>query len=125
MGHSEMLLAVAGLSQEEVKKRTKTLADGDWSDFPPAERLAFHFAHDLAKQPWTINDDDVGRLVKTFGRHRAVDIIWYASWCNYMTRIADAFQLPLEKKNVFQRPKPPRKKAKKNKTKKKTTQKKE
>jgi hypothetical protein len=30
-----------------------------------------------------------------------VDLIWYGSWCNYMTRVADAFQLPLERDNVF------------------------
>jgi hypothetical protein len=101
MGHSEMLLAVAGLSEKEVKQRTKKLADGDWSDFPAAERLAFKFAHKIASQPWAVGDADVGQLVKTFGRHRAVDIIWYCSWCNYMTRVADAFQLQLESKNVF------------------------
>jgi hypothetical protein len=26
------------------------------------------------------------------------------SWCNYMTRVADAFQLPLERDNVFAAP---------------------
>ena len=31
-------------------------------------------------------------LVEVFGRERAVDLIWYVSWCNYMTRVADAFQ---------------------------------
>jgi len=36
-----------------------------------------------------------------FGRERTVDLIYYIAWCNYMTRIADAFQLPLEKENVF------------------------
>jgi hypothetical protein len=30
-----------------------------------------------------------------------VDLIWYAGRCNYMTRVADAFQLPLERDNVF------------------------
>lgn len=101
MGHSEMLLAVAGLSKDEVKQRTKKLADGDWSDFPPAERFAYRFVHTLAKQPWAINDEDVNKLKQTFGEHRAIDIIWYGAWCNYMTRVADAFQLQLESSNVF------------------------
>jgi|GEM_PF-6161382 len=39
-----------------------------------------------------------------FGEIRTVDLIWYTCWCNYMTRIADAFQLPLEKENVFTPP---------------------
>jgi hypothetical protein len=96
-----MLLAVAGLSEADVKKQTKKLADGDWSDFPPAEGLAFKFAHKIAGRPWAVNNADVQQLVKTFGEHRAIDVIWYCSWCNYMTRVADAFQLQLESKNVF------------------------
>jgi hypothetical protein len=107
MGHSEMLLAVAGLSEEEVKQRTEKLAAGDWSVFPPAERLAYRFAHKLAREPWAVTDGDVKELVDTFGPHRAVDVIWYASWCNYMTRVADGLQLQLEKENVFGRPAPP------------------
>ncbi len=99
-----MLLAVAGLGQDEIEKRTSMLADGDWSDFSPAEALAFSFAYKLTKTPAKVSDEDVGELVATFGKHRAVDLIWYISWCNYMTRIADAFQLPLERENVFAAP---------------------
>lgn len=101
-----MLLAVAGLSEKEVKQRTQQLAEGDWSDFAPAERLAFRFAHDLTTQPWAVNDSDVQTLVETFGAHRAMDLIWYAAWCNYMTRVADAFQLQLESENVFEEKQP-------------------
>ena len=104
MGHSEMLLAVAGLKAEEIKQRTQKLATGDWSDFAPAEAMAFSFAHKLAKEPSAVSDQDIKGLVETFGEHRAVDLIWYTCWCNYMTRVADAFQLPLEKDNVFAEP---------------------
>jgi alkylhydroperoxidase family enzyme len=104
MGHSEMLLAVAGLQAERIKELTRQLADGDWSEFPPAEALAFSFAWKLTKHPADVSDDDVKELVDTFGKERAVDIIWYISWCNYMTRVADAFQLPLEQENVFAEP---------------------
>jgi hypothetical protein len=106
MGHSEMLLAVAGLKADEIKQRAKKLAKGDWSEFPPAEAQAFAFAYQLTKRPSSLSDKDVQELVATFGPHRAVDVIWYASWCNYMTRVADAFQLPLERENVFARPAP-------------------
>ena len=105
MGHSEMLLAVAGMSADEVKKHTKKLADGDWSAFSPAEQLAFRFAHKITREPWAVTPKDVEALSETFGRHGAIDLIWYAAWCNYMTRVADAFQLPLERDNVFARPK--------------------
>jgi alkylhydroperoxidase family enzyme len=101
MGHSEMLLAVAGLKEEEVVQRVHKLATGDWSDFPPAERVAFAFAAKLAKEPAAVSDKDVQGLVETFGRHRTVDLIWYSAWCNYMTRVADAYQVPLERDNVF------------------------
>jgi hypothetical protein len=105
MGHSEMLLAVAGLEHDEIKKRTSKLAEGDWSLFPPAERLAYHFCHKLASQPARLTDSDLNGLIDTFGRVRALDLIWYGAWCNYMTRVADAFQLTLERDNVFARPK--------------------
>jgi hypothetical protein len=104
MGHCEMLLAVAGLPADEIKQRTQKLASGDWSDFPPAEAQAFSFAYKLAKHPADVSDNDVAELTATFGKHRAVDVIWYSAWCNYMTRVADAFQLPLEPENVFAEP---------------------
>ena len=109
MGHSEMLLAVAGLKPEEVKAVTKRLASGDWSGFPKAEQAAFGLAYKLSKEPWAITDEDRAKLIEVFGRERTVDLIWYTAWCNYMTRVADAFQLPLEKDNVFT---PPAKKEK-------------
>jgi hypothetical protein len=105
MGHSEMLLAVAGLKDDEIKQRTRKLATGDWSDFPPAEGVAFQFAYQLSREPSALVDKDVRRLIATFGRNRAIDLIWYGAWCNYMTRVADAFQLPLERDNVFAAPK--------------------
>lgn len=104
MGHSEMLLAVAGLNTEEIQRKTQLLAAGNWSDFPPAEARAFAFAYKLTKQPSTVSDDDIKGLRESFGGLRAVDVIWYSAWCNYMTRVADAFQLPLEQTNVFAKP---------------------
>ena len=101
MGHSEMLLAVAGLKDEEIKERTRKLASGDWSDFRPAERQAFQLAYRMAKEPWAVSAREVQDLTQTFGEARALDLIWYGAWGNYMTRIADAFQLPLERENIF------------------------
>ena len=104
MGHSEMLLAVAGMKADEVKKHTKELDEGDWAAFSPAERLAFRFAHKITREPWAVTAKEVEGLTDAFGRHGAIDLIWYAAWGNYMTRVADAFQLPLERDNVFARP---------------------
>jgi hypothetical protein len=102
MGHCEMLLAVAGLDEKEVHERTRRLAEGDWSGITPAERVAFRFARKQAREPWSIKKGDIDELTRHFGPERALDVIWWACRCHYMIRVADAFQLPLERENVFQ-----------------------
>lgn len=104
MGHSQMSLAVAGLNDDEIKARVKVLAGNDWSSFPAYERQAYRFAAKLTRTPAAVSEADVDELIATFGPERTVDLIWYVGWCNYMTRVADAFQLPLEKENVFAQP---------------------
>ena len=104
-----MLLAVAGLDGQAIRDRTKHLADGDWSAFPPSDRAAFAFARKLSLQPWTIDATDTAELHRQFGPDRALDVIWWACRCHYMTRVADAFQLPLERENVFGNSSPPAK----------------
>ena len=101
MGHSEMLLAVAGLTEQEIKTRALQLADGEWSEFSPSERIAFQFGKKLTAEPWAVSPADVSALVEAFGRHRALDLIWHVAWGNYMMRLADALQLPLETTNAF------------------------
>jgi alkylhydroperoxidase family enzyme len=103
MGHCEMLLAVAGLSDDQVKGLTKRLAEGDWSEWTPAERQGFLFARKLSLTPQAVGPADVRELVRQFGRERAADVVWWASRCHFMTRVADALQLPLETENVFKR----------------------
>lgn len=103
MGHTEMLLAVAGLDDKAIQERTRKLAEGDWSAFPPAQRTAFNFARKMSKEPWTVSHEDVAGLKQAFGPERALDVVWWACRCHYMTRVADAFQLPLERENVFAR----------------------
>ena len=100
MGHSEMLLAVAGMPEEEVAATTRRLA-GDLSDFPPKERAAFAFARKQAKSPPSVTAEDFDELVRHFGSQRALEVLWWSCRCHYMTCVADAFQLPLEKENVF------------------------
>ena len=101
-----MLLAVAGQTTEQIEERTRQLATGEWSKFPAAEQVAFAFARKQTQTPWAITDADVQSLVEHFGTARAADVIWWSCRCHYMTRVADAFQLPLEKENVFQAPRP-------------------
>jgi len=100
MGHVEMCLAVAGLEEYEVNGVTRRLA-GDWLDFSAAERAAFAFTRKQAQEPASVNDADLRELERHYGREGAWQVIWWASRCHYMTKVADAFQLPLEQENPF------------------------
>jgi hypothetical protein len=100
MGHSEMLLERAGLDKAEIAKRTGQLAGGDWSSFGQAERGGFTFARKLTRRPWAINACDIRRLVARLGPERALDLVWWSSRCQFVTKVAEAFQLPLEHENV-------------------------
>jgi hypothetical protein len=100
MGHVEMGLAVAGLNDGEVNDVTRRLA-GDWSALPAAERAAYAFARKQSEDPASVTADDVRELERHHGKEGAWRVIWWASRCHYMTRVADAFQLPLERENPF------------------------
>ncbi len=100
MGHVEMCLAVAGLKEESVNELTRRLA-GDWLDFSTAERAAFGFARKQARDPASVGEADLSELAAHYGSHGAWHVIWWASRCHYMTKVADAFQLPLERENPF------------------------
>jgi hypothetical protein len=108
MGHCEMLLAVAGLDKNAVAERTRLLAGEDWSSFGPADRAAYAFARKQAREPASVTNADVAGLVRHFGRGRALHVIWWTCRCHYMTTVADAFQLPLERENVFLPAAPPK-----------------
>ena len=95
-----MGLAVAGLKPEAVNETTRRLA-GDWAEFSPAERAAFVFTRKQAQDPASITDADIQELERHWGRDKAWHVIWWASRCHYMTKVADAFQLPLERENPF------------------------
>ncbi|HUG89306.1 MAG TPA: hypothetical protein VML55_00635 [Planctomycetaceae bacterium] len=99
-----MLLAVAGLSEEEIVERERRLASPDWAEFSAPERAAFAFARKQSRRPWAVDAADVRGLIERFGTERALDVIWWSCRCHYMTRVADGFQLPLERENVFERP---------------------
>jgi hypothetical protein len=101
MGHCEMLLAVAGLDDNEVTKRAGQLASADWAGVPPDERAAFAYARKMSLTPWALGEADFRLLERHFGAERAIDVVWWAARCQYMIRVADSFQLPLERENVF------------------------
>jgi alkylhydroperoxidase family enzyme len=101
MGHCEMLLEVAGLDKGAVAERTRRLASGDWSCFPPAEQRAYAYARKLTRAPWQLTKADYKRLEQDLGPDRAMATFWWLCRGLYMTRVSDGFQLPLERDNVF------------------------
>ena len=86
-------------SADEVNATTKRLA-GDWSNLSAAERAALTFTRKQAQDP-AVTDADVRELARHYGHDGAWHVIWWASRCHYMTRVADAFQFPLEQENPF------------------------
>lgn len=107
MGHAEMLLAVAGLDKLAVEGKVEILASSDWSSFSARDRAGYFFAKKVSQHPSEISDEDVKSLRQYFGPHASLDLIWHCCWCNFMTRVADAYQIPLERENVFLRPPQP------------------
>ena len=94
-----MILAVAGMSRDSVDAATCRLSVGVGGT--AEERAALAFARKQALDP-AVTDADVANLEQHFGCARAWHVIWWASRCHYMTKVADAFQFPLEEDNPFE-----------------------
>lgn len=103
MGHTMMLMEVAGMNLGEIRDHCQVLSSGDWSSFTPDQRAMLHFARRLTSNPLHVSRDDVELLRDQLGELGAVDALWHISWCNFMVRVSNAFQMPLEKRNVFWR----------------------
>ncbi len=101
MGHCEMLLEVAGLSKDDIARRTKELASNNWSSFPPAEQRAYAYAQKLTRRPWELTPTDYQTLRQDWGDEGGMATFLWLCRGLYMTRISDGFQLPLERENVF------------------------
>jgi alkylhydroperoxidase family enzyme len=101
MGHSELLLRLAGFSRSQVALRSRLLAGNDWSALPPRVRRAFTLARKLTKAPWSVSPDDIQSLKREFGPERAAAIIFWLCRASYMTTVANGFQLRLEQDNDF------------------------
>ena len=99
MGHAEMILAVAGMTPEDVDATTCRLSLG--AGATAEERAALAFARKQALDP-KVTDEDIASLERDLGRDRAWQVVWWASRCHYMTKVADAFQFPLEGENPFE-----------------------
>lgn len=61
------------------------------------------YAHQLTCDPQSVTCADFQLLVKSLGKERALDCVWWICRCHLMTKVSDAFQLALEGENVFAR----------------------
>jgi hypothetical protein len=101
MGHCEMLMQEGGLNSSQIAERTARLASGNWESFTPAEQAAFQFAYKHGNTPHAMQCSDFEALATALGPERALDCLWWSSRCHFMTKVSDAFQLQLERENVF------------------------
>ncbi len=101
MGHCEMLMEVGGLQREGIDNRTSRLSSGDWESFSQCEQASFTFAKKLTESPTQMTQADRDSVRQRLGETRALDLIWWSSRCQFMTKVSDAFQLQLETENVF------------------------
>ena len=67
----------------------------------PKERAALEFTKKQSQNPAAITVADIRELERHFGKDGAWQVVWWASRCHYMTKVADAFQFPLERENPF------------------------
>jgi len=92
MGHQEIKLAVAGLSDDEI-----AALDGDWAEFSEAERVAFAFARKLTQEPHRIEDADFDRLRKHYKDIQILEMIFSIAGNNVLNRWKDAMGFPQER----------------------------
>jgi alkylhydroperoxidase family enzyme len=91
-GEARRRLKALGQSDEAIYK-----LDGDWADFPPAERALFRVARQLAASPIVLTDDEVAEAVRAAGPRAVVQLISYTSGRSFFDRVTEAAGLQLER----------------------------
>lgn len=92
LGHQEMKLAVAGLSEDEI-----AALDGDWSQFTPARKAAFAFAKKVTNAPHTIGDADVDDLRKHYTDLQILEMVLSTAGNNSINRWKEGVGVPQSK----------------------------
>jgi len=89
----------------QARARLKTLGqsdaqiaalDGDWSEFPAADRALFTLARNLAASPVVLTDAEVARALELAGPRKVVQAITYTTHCASFDRITEVAGLPLD-----------------------------
>ena len=69
---------------------------GDWSQYDPATRAAFHLARKLTVDPARIDDADVADLRKYYDDKQVAELIHHVTECAFFDRLTEAAGLRLE-----------------------------
>ncbi|WP_337175660.1 hypothetical protein [Paludisphaera sp.] len=98
-GHQEVKLTNDGVTEDTI-----AALDGDWSEFPPAERAAFEFARKLTYEPHALADADIDRLRPHYNDLQILEILMTVSGNNATNRWTGPLAIPQEKHRVFLTP---------------------
>jgi alkylhydroperoxidase family enzyme len=91
MGHQEIKLAVAGLSEDRI-----AALDGDWAQFSPAEQAAFQFARRLTFEPHLHCDADLDALRPHYTDLQILEMAFSIAANNGTNRWKEAIGVPQE-----------------------------
>ncbi len=91
VGDAQRRLIQLGQTEQQIDQ-----LDGDWSQFPEADRVLFVVAKHLAASPVVLSDAEVGHAVETAGPAAVVQAVNYVTHRAAFNRITEAAGLPIE-----------------------------
>lgn len=92
LGHQESKLLGAGKSEDQIAS-----LDGDWSEFQPAEQVAFAFARKFSFQPYLLEDQDIIGLRNFYTDAQILEMILSMSGNNSINRWKEGVAVPQRK----------------------------
>jgi alkylhydroperoxidase family enzyme len=89
MGHQEIKLAVAGMTDDQI-----AALDCDWDQYSVAEQVAFAFACKLTHEPYRVGRADIDGLRKHYKDLQILEIIVALGGYSSLNRWTDALGIP-------------------------------
>ena len=88
-GHQESKLLRAGQTEDQI-----AALDGDWSEFPEKERVAFAFARKFTYEPHKLSDADIEALRKHYKDNQILEMILSMAGNNAINRWKEGAGVP-------------------------------
>lgn len=89
LGHQEMKLAGAGVSDDRI-----AALDFRWSDFDPRTRAALSYARKMTLEPEYIDDGDIAALKSHFTNNEIIELTFIIARFNATNRWTDGMGIP-------------------------------